>query len=540
MKKFLYISTVIAAGLWLSSCADDIGNYSYTDINEVSVDSTDPMTPEEGKTYDLVAFVDYLDFDPKIQSTFGITDDSNYEYEWRIMPSGVEWGTFDESEITVCTTRKIHQLVTLDPKKYAVYFNVKDKSTGVTWTTSFFLQVRSLTNEGWLILSDVNDKCRIDIVYNRNETEDLIARDIFQEQEFDPGKPEKLIFNYRNKSNQATILVTDKDSYCLDPSDLHAGEDNSMIWKFGMSPESVKIKASVISMYAGRNLWAIIDGNDDLYTIELRVDGSYFEFPLTRLNGETAFKPAPFIGVNLNNNSWNDNMYGGNPVMMYDETNRQFLMIHNNSTYPSVMDFTGTKLFDNPTGRDMVFMESTRHGAIKSVLRDPSTKETYFYSIILRGEYQDPENWWEEGDYISYNEQDDYGKINGPGVETASLFAFHHLWNYLFYVSGNTVYQFNLAIPDEAAVPVLSFPGEEIKVLKFNPFIGWESYADWERERGYQLIVGTTTPGSPADDCGTVRFYEVPNLMGPLKEVKKYDGFGDIVDVIYKERYSTE
>ena len=37
MKKLLYLPAVIA-GLWLSSCSDDIGNYDYKDINEVSVD----------------------------------------------------------------------------------------------------------------------------------------------------------------------------------------------------------------------------------------------------------------------------------------------------------------------------------------------------------------------------------------------------------------------------------------------------------------------------------------------------------------------
>ncbi|WP_304644945.1 PKD-like family lipoprotein [uncultured Duncaniella sp.] len=529
MKKFLYIPVIVAAGLWSAGCADDIGNYDYTEINEVSV-AVDDRSPEEGKTYNVVAFIDNIDFDPQIKSSLGINDESAYEYEWRVMPLGAGWEEIDTEDITVCTTRRINQPVTLSPGKYSAFFNVRDKATGVVWTTRFFLMVRSVTNEGWLVLSNVNDKCRLDIVYNRSETEDLLAHDIFQDVEMDLGKPERLIFNY-DLRDQATLLVTDKNTYNLDQVDLHVGEENSLVWRFGVSPETVRVKASAISKYAGRNLWAIIDENDDLYTIARSVDGAFFEFPLTRLNGKIPFKPAPFIGVNHYN--YND---GCNPVIMYDADHRQFIQIHNNSVYPSVMDFEGRHLFDNPTGRDMVHMESSKSGPVHSVLRDPSTGETYFYSIHLRGEYIEPENWWEEGDYISYNEQAAYGKVIGPDVDNATMFAFHHQWDYLFYAVGDKVYQFNLAAPDEPAIPVLSFPGETVKVLRFNPFVGWEAYVDWERARGYQLIVGTDVQGAPADNCGKVRFYEVPNLMQPLKKLKEYDGFGSIVEVVYKER----
>ena len=70
MKKLLYLPAVIA-GLWLSSCSDDIGNYDYKDINEVSVDPNAPGSVEEGKTYELFAYLDHFNFDPQLNSTFG-------------------------------------------------------------------------------------------------------------------------------------------------------------------------------------------------------------------------------------------------------------------------------------------------------------------------------------------------------------------------------------------------------------------------------------------------------------------------------------
>ena len=93
-----------------------------------------------------------------------------------------------------------------------------------------------------------------------------------------------------------------------------------------------------------------------------------------------------------------------------------------------------------------------------------------------------------------------------------------------------------MATPDEPAVLVLTFPGEEVKVLRSNPFVAWEAYADWERARAFQLVIGSDVKSGPAATCGKVRFYEVPNLMQPLKKLKEYDGFGSIVEVVYKER----
>ena len=175
-------------------------------------------------------------------------------------------------------------------------------------------------------------------------------------------------------------------------------------------------------------------------------------------------------------------------------------------------------------------------GEIYAILKDPDTKRLYFYGMQLHAEYTEPENWWEQGTYTEYNTQDYYGEIQGEGIEDATMFACHHLYPYVFYVSGSKIYQFDMGHPDTPAKEVLSFPGETIKVIKFNPFVAWEAYADWERARNYQLVVATTVNGMEPNKSGILRMYDVPNLMGDLKKVKEYKNLGDIVDVAYKER----
>ena len=104
-------------------------------------------------------------------------------------------------------------------------------------------------------------------------------------------------------------------------------------------------------------------------------------------------------------------------------------------------------------------------------------------------------------------------------------------------MSNNKIYQFNVNTPDTPAKEVLSFPGEEIKVIKFNPFISWTYYEDWERAREFQLVVGSTVNGKE-QDMGVMRIYDVPSLMEPLVLKHQIDNLGNIVDITYKERVS--
>ena len=132
-------------------------------------------------------------------------------------------------------------------------------------------------------------------------------------------------------------------------------------------------------------------------------------------------------------------------------------------------------------------------------------------------------------------EQVYYGELTGPGLDQATMFACNNQFPYIFYVSNNKVYQFYVNTPDTPAKEVLSFPGEEIKVIKFNAFVAWEAYENWERAREYQLVVGTTVNGKE-EDMGIMRLYEVPNLMEPLNLKHQIENLGDIVDITYKER----
>lgn len=513
------------------ACSEDKGNYDYREINEVIVISG----LEQGKLYTKLAFVDSLSFDPILAPTLNDFDEADYDYEWKVIPKGQDFEKIDQVDsMVLSTSRRINLLLTLTPGDYSCFFNVKDKATGICWSTPFYLRVKSMTSEGWMVLCEENSNARMDIVFNSSKTEDFVACDIWKDEIFKPGIPQRLIYNY-DLGEVFPLLVTNMDTYVMDPQDLHVGEDNSLKWRFGITPDAVHLLASNISMFSVNDRWVIVDDKFDVYSIDRSINGSVFEYPINLIDGKIPFKAAPFVGVSFDSDYDGDG-YGCVPAVIYDATHQQFLVIRNNSTYPSVMTFSGEQKFPVQTGCELVHMESTKSGIIYAILKNSMTEEFYFCGMKLRAHYEEPPNWWDEGEYEEYNIQEYYGKIKGQALDKATLFACHHSFPYLFYSDGQKVYQFDMGHPDNPAKEVLNFSGEDIKVLKFNPFVAWEAYEDWERARNYQLVVGSCAQGVDESECGIMRLYGVPNLMGNLIKEKEFRKLGKIIDISYKER----
>ena len=100
------------------------------------------------------------------------------------------------------------------------------------------------------------------------------------------------------------------------------------------------------------------------------------------------------------------------------------------------MTFSGEQKFSVQTGCDLVHMESTKPGLIYAILKNPTTQEFFFCGMKLRAHYEEPDNWWEQGEYEEYNVQEYYGKVTGVGLDKATMFACHHSLPYLFYSVG--------------------------------------------------------------------------------------------------------
>lgn len=507
MKNTIYLFL----GIWLFvSCFEDKGNYDYTAINEVTISGIN------ANGYSAISYIDTLRIEPQIEGSLSYKEE-DFEYTWKIIREGLDFSNVEESEdFIVGQEKNLNYPVQLDAGKYICFFLVKDKASGVTYRTKFHLETSTSTSEGWLVLCENGNDARMDVVMNRTEDSTIVARNIWVNDDFETGKPLFIRYGYETNHTPQTLMVTENGTYKLDFYDLHVGEDNNFRWDFGVSPDNLQIRASGISHYTTPSwIKAVIDDKGDLYIAQ---DGLY-AYPSNQLDGQT-IKMAPFFGIHYVY-SW---PYSFAPFLLYDATNRQFLVLRSEAAYPSVPTFNGTILFDAQTGKDFVHGESGKGGLTWVILKDPGNSRYYYYVFkFLQDELF---------------EQIYHGEVIGEGLEQVKDFACNNLFPYIFYNSNNKIYQFDVREPNSPAKEVLNFSGEEIKVIKFNPFTAWESYESWERAREYQLVVGTIVTGKENDNCGIMRVYEVPDLMAPLTLKYQVEDLGNIVDITYKEKYT--
>lgn len=147
-------------GLFLfQACLDDEGNYSYSDLLPIEIDSS-----KMANSYRITQ-LDYLVVDPGVKQG---ADDSNLSYEWKIfqesnMPN-TETGKIVND--VVGQERKLNYKVTTPPGEYTLSFTVTDKQNGVSEVMSRKLYVESFASVGLMVMHGDSDSTDVSILVN--------------------------------------------------------------------------------------------------------------------------------------------------------------------------------------------------------------------------------------------------------------------------------------------------------------------------------------------------------------------------------------
>lgn len=513
MKISASLAVCIISSIIFSSCLKDTGNYDYLEINEVGIEGIDG-----NQVYDVFAYVDTLKIYPVIKGEE--TDNSaRYSYEWKIMKSRGE-NTSDSINYVVSRDRDLEYPVVLEPGEYKGYFKVTDNTEQTNWGTTFQVLVRSITNEGLIVLSEEGGQGRIDMIANVSATEYQVAYNVWQDEDYQFGKPFGIFFNYNQWAASTTYYVSEAGTYLLDQY-LKTDESGNIKWSFGEPIENLWVlgsKSTTFSFDKSREL--IVDFDQNLYSKDMTTHGSVYEFAINTIDGTTPFKASKHIGMPIPNSRANYFPFG-HTILIYDDTHKQFLELTDANEFPTAIKFQNNDLFNPVTGRNMIHVESTLNRYTFAVLQDPNTHKYYIYGMTL-GE-------------SAVNTQDYYLEIPGLVDPNTSKFAFHPLLPYLFYVTENEVYQYDYSQPGVLPKRVLTFPNARISVLKFFPMVGWNPYTDWERDKALKLVIAYNE-SSGDEISGHVELYEAPALAAPLIHVHSFDGFSEILDIALRER----
>lgn len=508
----------------MSSCYDDLGNYDYVELNKVSIEGIN-----SNEWYEKLANIDTLFFQPEL--TFSLSDaEEDLRYEWLLIPINAAYNKDSipmqeqRSEYVIGREKNLVYPVSKKSGRYISFFNVTNIQTGITYAANFFLKVKTALTDGWMILCEQNGEARLDMISYINETENLVSHDIWRDCDFPLGKPYKLTYDFALSSSNRLVWC-EKGTYALDGENLCPSEGSNLALQFAQQPEKVGIACGATPMGTTPYREVLITADGDLY-MRNRDDiliGGFFDYRRNREKGGTEyFKLSPWLGFRQRYYSPSTTA-----ILVYDEENRRFLSIENNADYLSQVSFQslGNVSFSAETGKDLVHMEGNTEGYVFAVLQDPDSKDYYIYGMQLQ-----PDCKIQCSHYV---------KLNPANTDKIVQFAFHPIYRFLYYATEKgDVYQFNFntSSSSEKAQKVLSFPGEEIAIMKFNYPVSYVSYEGWEQARWYWLHIASNKSGLPESECGIMRMYDIPDLTSTPQKQLEFSRLGKIVDITYRSK----
>ncbi|WP_208610237.1 PKD-like family lipoprotein [Flavobacterium phragmitis] len=478
------------------SCADDLGNYNYKNINEIKATGIEKeYTIYNGEHFKIT---------PNLNPTLDDGNDPNrYTYEWVAVNTLII--NAPEAKFVIAKTKNLDIDLKLAPAKYKVYYFVKDNITGVTWQQEpFTLTVVSSIYEGWLVLGDVESKARLDMIsILPNVAEHKIITDVLDKAGSGLKLSGKAVNVYCFKNPMITPLMygiyitasesgtsrIDQDSFGWTPTQNIAYEmvDGSIPRNFG-----VDFMKSALS---GEN-FIYSKGNIYYY---MRIQQIGYSLPQNKVDTETkSFYAAPFIAENQG--------VLGSPVF-YDRDGRRFLRYSTMDGICSKMPEaigTGTVLDWSNTKSDLVYMTTSSFNGMENfaVLKDITTGK---YNLLR----------FNTGFVQTYYKE----ILNAPDFDKATHFAVSPDSGYLFYTVGGKLYEYDHGT--QSAKLMLDKGSEEITYIGFHA--NAKTFAN-------KLVVGSY------GTTGTLQLYTVPPVNGALVLTNNYTGLCKIVDVAFRAR----
>lgn len=533
MKRYKYLLFMLLP-FWVS-CMDDKGNYNYKDLGDIVIENIPDVI-------EVLSNADRIVINPKVTSTTeGEIKEGNPNYEF-IYRFDLKSGTLnDDNEPWVVLNpdggMNLDTLAMYPSNSYVGYFVVKDLRNGLETYKIFDVKVTSPTFEGWMVLCNEGEdnRVRFDMVSRISADRIIPVYDILG----DLGLPEchnatQLGFSPSRMSGgkDAIYVFSETGSYVIDKETFKTDES----WdlrnvNFILPPADHPVRwVALNDNSAWDNVVNIcVTSGGDAYAKTENSAGSSFELPVntSTRGGKVEYKVAPYIGVSQ--------LRPGNAqsALLYDIDNKRFVgwakaESENGRQIMTPLSDPENKLFSFKTGKDLVYMEGTRFsgGVAYSILKDQSGERSV-YAINMGGQ--------------EFRQEAVYNTINASEFKQANQFAFHSQYPFMFYAVKDKVYLYDLGTGTNYPLADIKLgSNEEVTMLKFNlyqnPDLGELSDASDEfLAKQYDLIVGSYDTQA-AKNGGKLGFYRINRSAHTVTKLEEYDGFGRIVDVVYRER----
>lgn len=567
MKKFIWGLLAVLC----MACYDDLGNYDYTDINDMMLEmpkSLSVIIPKKDSVLVTVrASVSQLDR----------KDNGNLSYLWKKNTKGVTW--------TECGTDSICSLWVYpkDKGRITLRLAVTDKDQNIVTFGETIVNLVAAFNRCWFVLQDINGQSVLGAIDGEGESR-VVNQDIYKKETGGVlvGKPLFLSVNNMHTTNMYDNTIATKETlvgvfteggtnYMLDGATLENRYtyDRMLYYKRIVTDDSLGIgltNSNPIYAEGDSKGECIIDNGVFWYA---RPDGYSVYYPVKSANGAWGSSPYEDYYAEMASMAY---VSGGGLNIIFDSKNNRFLshvnienggneaswnmFIHegmseyyevsgvlNKNRLEPIQEQAGypNKFNPNDIGdKDVIYMGATTSRDEPKILAVAT-----FGSGLYAYEFSPEMMMGEKGANCSgYWELTPEAGNMEEKLPVATSAYFDRMF---FYAVGNKIYRADLTRSTPRSYLIYEHPESSVRItkLKFRS----------QREDRWDISGGDNVEGIPCDlvsYLGAVVEYSsgegsvVEMKLSQAGEIKKdeaklpmayeYKGFGKIVDFIYAFR----
>lgn len=430
MKIICYISCCLTAVVLLGSCLKDEGNYTYSDLPRLYVDTVGKQT-----RFEVYQSQDKLHIDPAVVYD---GDASQLTHLWRFYAAN---NTFD----TLSRKKLVDTVIIRPPGTYTVEYEATDR-TGRKALMQFTVTVVSPIPSGWMVAyENAEGNTDMDLVRAPEfitGVRDTVIRNVYSKRNGSalPGKPVSVLY----LSTALSYLFTDVTGVKVQNTDFAFVQNFSQIFLLGNPPETVRPEAFWLGTF---NQGMLVNNGDVYWASENSLVGKVTVDAL-------GYKAAPFV-------------YGQYAKQggFYDQLNKRFIVVEQQTSQATTFQnaSSGARFNLNNIGKELLFIE-------RGFGQHPNPADPYKYAV-----FKDPAG---NGRYLYViNTQTpatpDVAAVDisaAPEILDAKFFAVGNLGPAGFYATISKLYYYQVnTAGNTISTPVVGFEapaGEEITCVR--------------------------------------------------------------------------
>lgn len=522
------------------ACYEDKGNYSYNELNNISVDTTGVQT------YFVRSQFDTLTISPRLSFSLQNIPENKLDYTW-VMYSD-KFVNESSTADTLSREKNLNVVLSQTPQNdnYAVVLYIRNNENGAVYQAKYSVAILASVVSGWMVMHTTDGMSDLDYIATPNAVPTLTAtrrmRNVYSTMNGKKimGNPTFVSAIRVNNSVIDYVYVgTDKQFLLLKATDFSLYHSDYELFK--TKPES--ILPQYVGHGDGIHYLTVLINNNQIQNINNQASQKWdvtFSKPLvpgSTLSGKVAVSPYVYFADNAS-------AFVNQACALYDTIGKRFIKVPFSFWEEApLMPFpaqVATAKFDvNNIGKDLIYMAKGYNGDAFAVFKNGSGKLLYRMRFNTLAYVNNDET--KPNDELNNLAVALYDMSTLPESDAAKYYACGTRGSYFFYATERNIYAYSYAGSKQAVLVNDPFPANEVitDIKLYNPgndFIPLRSVtgtlmyvATWNGTEGkvYEFALNTS---SGAFNNKT----EINGVVNKKAPLNIFTGFGRITGMCAK------